>query len=70
MSTPVDRIGETAGLVWHYLNEHGATSLTAIAERVKVPRDLAMLAVGWLAREEKVEVSESGRTKTITLKNS
>ena len=68
--TPIARIGETAGMVWHYLDLNGAMSVTGLAQELGVPRDLAMQAIGWLAREEKVEITEAGRTKTISLKSS
>ena len=62
------RIGETAGMVWRYLDANGPMSLTGLAQELDAPRDLVMQAVGWLAREEKVEISEMGRTKMISLK--
>lgn len=67
-ANPVARIGDTAGMVWQYLDLHGPMSVTGLAQEFDAPRDLVMQAIGWLAREEKVEISESGRTKTIALK--
>jgi hypothetical protein len=67
--TPTARIGETAGMIWRYLASSGPSSLTAMVQEVRAPRDLIMQAIGWLAREGKIEITESGRTKTITLKS-
>ncbi len=61
------QIGKTAGLVWKLLNDDGPISLAKLAKQVDAPRDLVMQAVGWLAREGKVEIEESGRAKTISL---
>jgi predicted ArsR family transcriptional regulator len=69
LNNPVARIGATAGKVWHFLEEHGPISVTGLAQELEVPRDLVMQAIGWLAREDKVEITEEGRTKTIYLKS-
>lgn len=68
--TPIARIGETAGMLWQYLDQNGSGSVTGLAQELSVPRDLAMQAIGWLAREEKIDITEAGRIKTVTLKTS
>lgn len=67
-NTATARIGETAGMLWHYLHANGPTSVTGLARQLGLPRDLVMQAIGWLAREDKVDIAESGRAKTIGLK--
>lgn len=62
-----DQIGETAGAVWHYLNEHGATSLTKLVKELEPNRDQVMQAVGWLARENKVALEEEGKARIARL---
>ena len=62
------QIGETAGLVWHALDKKGRITLAQLAKEVEAPRDAVMQAVGWLAREGKVEIEESGRKRTIALR--
>ena len=64
----VHQIGETAGAVWKTLDKHGGMSLAKLVERVGGNRDVVMQAVGWLAREDKLEISETSRGRTITLK--
>jgi hypothetical protein len=64
----VDEIGETAGTVWQVLNKHGAMSVAKLVERIGGNRDVVMQAVGWLAREGKLEISETKRGKTLALK--
>jgi hypothetical protein len=63
----VCEIGETAGEVWHVLNEGGSTSLTDLVKKVDAPRDTVMQALGWLAREEKIAIEYDGRKKTVSL---
>lgn len=62
-----DQIGHTAGLVWHALAENGGMSLAKLAKQIDAPRDLVMQAVGWLARENKIQIVEQKRVKTISL---
>jgi hypothetical protein len=68
---PVDtvhQIGMTAGLIWQALEEHGPVTVTRLLKLVPAPRDLLMQALGWLAREDKVVFDDSGRTRTISLR--
>jgi hypothetical protein len=64
----VEQIGEVAGLVWHALSEGGPMSMTKLLKEVQAPRDLVLQGVGWLAREDKIEIDEQARSKTISLK--
>ncbi len=60
-------IGETAGKVWEFLDENGESSVTAITGSVDVPSTKVYMAVGWLAKEGKLEFHEQSRGKTVTL---
>ncbi len=64
----VGQIGETAGIVWHTLEKGGAMTLAKLLKEVDAPRDVVMQAVGWLAREGKVEIEESKRKRMISLR--
>jgi hypothetical protein len=64
----VQEIGETAGKVWHALNKHGSMSVAKLVERIGGNRDVVMQAVGWLAKEDKLDISETKRGKTLALK--
>ena len=63
-----DQIGEVAGDVWEMLGEDGEKSLAAIKKSIDAPADMVMAAVGWLAREEKLEFALSGRTVKVSLR--
>jgi hypothetical protein len=47
----ITEIGITAGDIWHYLDEHGKTSLKKLVEGIGVERDRVLMSIGWLARE-------------------
>ena len=63
-----DEIGAVAGLVWHTLSERGDQSLAAIKKAVDAPGDLVMAAIGWLAREGKLNFDAGNRTLKISLR--
>lgn len=63
----IEQIGKTAGEVWQLLDESGSLSMTQVIKQVDAPRDTVMQALGWLAREDKVQIEEEGRKKTVTL---
>lgn len=67
MSVGLQQIGETAGDVWRVLSEHGPLSLAKVVERVDGNRDLVMQAIGWLAREGKLEIAETKRGRVLSL---
>ncbi len=63
----VDQIGEAAGDVWQLLHAQGPLTYAKLAKQLNAPRDVAMQAVGWLAREGKIRIRESGRTRIVAL---
>jgi hypothetical protein len=56
-------------LVWRALTDHGPMSLTRLVKAVDAPRDVVMQAVGWLAREDKIDLEETNRGRIITLRS-
>ena len=63
----LEQIGETAGHVWHVLDQHGPMSLARLVKEADAQRDIVTLAVGWLAREDKVEIEETKRGRIVSL---
>ena len=63
----VSEIGEAAGEVFRYLDAHGPSSLAAVERGVGESRTVLMMAVGWLAREGKVEFRQEGRSSLLAL---
>ena len=68
VESSVARIGETAGAIWHLLDEKGSLPLTKLLKECEEPRDVVMQALGWLAREDKIQMDDDSRNKTISLK--
>lgn len=54
----ITEIGITAGEIWHYLDGHGKSAMRDIVKGIGKPADVAMMSVGWLAREGHVVVEK------------
>ena len=61
-------IGAAAGTVWGRLHDDGPQTLAAIKKAVDAPSDVTLMAIGWLAREGKLEFLTSGRSAKIGLR--
>jgi len=64
----VQQVGETAGLVWHTLQDQGPLSLAKLAKMIDAPRDVVMMAVGWLAQEGKIDLEDGSRGRVVSLR--
>ena len=65
----VDEIGVAAGEVWGALsNGSDRLTLAAVKKAIDAPADLVLLALGWLAREDKLSIDSSGKSATVSLK--
>lgn len=64
----IKTIGETAGLVWSFLRSNGESTLSSLEKGVEAPKSMVSMAVGWLAREGKIEVKDAKRTVRISLR--
>jgi hypothetical protein len=62
------QVGEAAGKIWHLLNDHGPQTLAQIKKKVNGSGDLVVFALGWLAREDKVEISQEKKSYKVTLR--
>ncbi len=65
----IEKIGITAGSIWNTLNENGAMNAKELKKvcKIKTDKDL-FLAMGWLLREDKLNVVEEGKELMISLK--
>ncbi|MFA5259921.1 MAG: winged helix-turn-helix domain-containing protein [Candidatus Omnitrophota bacterium] len=59
-----EKVIETVGKTWRALGELGEADAGDIAKRIKEKEDVVNLAIGWLAREDKIRFS-SKRNKTL-----
>ena len=61
-------IGELSGQIWKVLDDKGTITLTQLKKSIDSNDFLIGAALGWLAREDKVELQQSGKSVKISLK--
>lgn len=64
----IQRIGEMAGRIWRTLDEEGELRVSTLKRQLDAPDALVYMALGWLAREDKLEMESQGRTYVVRLK--
>lgn len=64
----IETIGTWAGLVWAALNENGALGIKGLKKATKLKEKELYAALGWLAREDKLNIEEAEADFTVTLK--
>ena len=62
------KIGMNAGLVWRKLNENGSFPILELARKLDLGAEDTALAIGWLARENKVYLER--KNGVLYVKNS
>jgi len=63
-----EEIGKMAGEIWRALEANGETTLAKLKKDLKAASPLFDWAVGWLAREDKIDLTPNKRTTLICLK--
>ena len=64
-----ETVGTLAGAAWTALNENGALATKDVKKAAGLKSDKELyLAMGWLLREDKLNVAEDGKTITLSLK--
>jgi hypothetical protein len=52
-----NKIGNDAGKIWHLLNKKGEIEVTSIFNLLNIEENDAYSAIGWLARENKIQLN-------------
>ena len=63
-------IGNAAGIIWRFLDQHGPTTLTKLKQGTKLSDQLLLMGIGWLAKEEKLVFAKEGRTLSVSVRGS
>lgn len=64
----IDKIGDTAGKIYQYLEKNGETSVLKLKTSLKSSNSLVCMGIGWLAREDKVTVKDAKKDVKVSLK--
>ena len=62
-----EAIGNAAGKVWRYLEMQGSRSVSQIQRDTRLSQSLTYLALGWLAREDKVRFAQERRALLVSI---
>jgi len=62
-----ERVGQAAGDIWKYLSENGESSPIKIKANLGLSNTMLYLALGWLARENKVSIVQIDYSYKISL---
>ncbi len=65
----IELIGDTAGKIWSYLDENGESSITTLKKNLELKPDQTTMAIGWLAREDKLKFVTKGKSVKISINN-
>ena len=63
-----EQIGQSAGRIYDYLNNNGESTFSKMKKELDLKGNFADLGLGWLAREDKVEISKKGASVSVRLK--
>ena len=62
-----DKIIEAAGKTWRFLGQNGQTNVSQLAKSLKEKDEVVLQALGWLAREDKIDYTVKNRRIFVSL---
>jgi hypothetical protein len=62
-----EKIIEAAGKTWRFLGQNGETNVAQLSKSLQEKPEVIMQAVGWLAREDKINYSTKNRRTFVSL---
>ena len=62
-----DKVIETAGKTWQFLGKNGETAVSDLPKFIKEKDEIVLQALGWLAREDKINYSSKNKKEFVAL---
>lgn len=62
-----DRVGLTAGTIWHYLADNGPATVDNLIKSLSEESTITQRGIGWLAQENKISLALVDGKETIAL---
>jgi hypothetical protein len=62
-----EKVIETAGKAWRFLGQNGQTNVAQLAKSLKEKDEVVFQALGWLAREDKIDYTVKNRRTFVSL---
>ena len=63
----IKQIGDMAGKIWHKLGDKGEMNMASLSRSVKSKNDVVYPALGWLARENKIQFRKKAGKQVVSL---
>jgi len=64
----IPKVGEAAGKAWHTLKADGEMSTAQLKKKISADDKTLWMALGWLAREDKLNFNQVKSTLKVSLK--
>ncbi|MBI5554927.1 MAG: winged helix-turn-helix domain-containing protein [Elusimicrobia bacterium] len=64
----IDKVGETAGKIFQFLEKNGEVSVLKLKTGLKLSNSLVCMGLGWLAREDKLGIKDAKKDVKVSLK--
>ena len=62
-----EKVIEAAGKTWRFLGQNGETNVSQLAKSLKEKDEVVFQALGWLAREDKIDYTIKNRRTFVSL---
>ena len=62
-----ERVGLTAGSIWHYLSENGVSPVSKLVRELPEEEKIIQRSIGWLAQEGKIALDTINKVEIIGL---
>ncbi len=62
-----EKVIETAGKTWQFLGKNGETALSDLPKFIREKDEIVLQALGWLAREDKINYSNKNKRDFVSL---
>jgi hypothetical protein len=62
-----DKVIETAGKTWRFLGQNGETNVSQLPRLLRENQSVVLQALGWLAREDKINYTTRSRRTFVSL---
>ncbi len=64
----IEKVGDAAGKIFQFLEKNGEVSVLKIKTGLKMSSSLVCMGIGWLAREEKLNIKDAKKDVKVSLK--
>ncbi|MFH1824081.1 MAG: winged helix-turn-helix domain-containing protein [Candidatus Firestonebacteria bacterium] len=64
----MDEIMHMPGKIWHYLNSNGESTIYGMKKDLGLPDSLIYIGIGWLVKEDKINIKREGGSIKVSLK--